>query len=177
MTESFDEVFRNTPIARMHAGHWIGLLSEIARLTRERRPAELAARIDQERRGGISTASTEVRVSGSRRPKMPELDEHDAVRDGQEKAYEQHLRSAIRELNDCALIETKVLIPVHVATRFEAALASDVPSCRSCGLTKEQYAKKNKGRLWKIRGGDCPACWQAKRTAREAELAQIEGVG
>lgn len=142
------------PLTRMQASLLIGLRSETARLLRGLKILEFVERCEQEIKGGISESELGVSVSGTRTPKRPEHDRNDREFIAHRDDYTGQLRVAIRALNECVKIEQKVLLPVGTASKFQAAMVSDMPSCNNCGAVKKAM------KPWRLRAGRCDPCYQ-----------------
>lgn len=152
------------PLTRMQAGLLTGLRSEVALLVKGLRPLELTARIEQERKGGLTGPKLDARVSGTVAPKEPKLDARDRTLNLRQKDYERALRNALASLQTCVGIETEVLVAVHVATEKERRAASDMGvDCLNC---TRPVACTPADRL---RAGRCSACFQYRQNHDGAE--------
>jgi hypothetical protein len=163
---------------------------EIRELALALHPPQFFARIDLWRKGDVTGTSYELRVSGTRSPKMLAFDSMDARLNEAEAEYREHLQGvsvamscddepeARRLLRKALKLQELWLKPIITPDKELAKelgrLASDAQSCNTCGDTKDAWVRRQKKSgvktpLWRLRGGDCAACYQKKRRAKAAE--------
>lgn len=164
---------------------------EIRELAEALDPPAFFKRIDLWRKGDVSGAQYEPRVSGTRSPKMLAFDVTDAQLNEAEAEYREHLqgcavamalgdeRQARSLLRKARRIEERWLKPIitpdkEMLKELERVV-SDAQSCGTCGDTKDAWVRRmkklgHKTPLWRLRGGDCAACAQKKRRTKQAEL-------
>jgi hypothetical protein len=169
-------------------------------LTLEVDPPAFFARINLWRKGDVTGAHYEARVSGSRSPKFLEFDGMDAILNAAEAEYRSHLVDAStakqagdevgqrKALRKALVLQAQWLKPIvtpspEMVKRLNK-LVSDAQSCATCEDTKEAWVARRKkagvrSPIWRIRVSpdgkpDCAACYQKKRRDRLAELAVID---
>ncbi len=144
------------------------------------RPIQLEARFDWWRKGGLPGGAAGEMVSRSRGLPMPAFDRTDRSILAAEKAYREAVEGARKMLGLAMAIQQTWLIldaegndvTIHVATRDEAAQASDLGvDCRRC---KRPVACTPADRL---RAGLCFTCYQAWRRAGMPDLPPADAKG
>lgn len=154
----------DNPLTPMHASRLGRLRVEVAVKAQRLRPAQLMARIEQERRGNLPGGASESHVRKSRTQSAPSLDQHDRSLKRWEKDYEKGLRKALAALELCVGIEAEVLIPVRRATKRESLqaigeISATAVACETCHGDVEPED---------LRGGprdvqECEACDRYRR--------------
>lgn len=118
------------------------------------RPTQLEQRFDWWRKSGISGQAGEM-VSRSRGLPMPSFDRMDRTINAAEKQYREASERILKELGLMAAIEKTWLVPVHVASKEEAAQASDSGvDCKRC-LRPVACTPADK-----LLAGMCASCFQ-----------------
>ena len=131
-----------------------GLRDEAVRQLGKLHPAELASRIDQERKGGLSAGQPESNVRKTRSSPHPQLDRRDNELASTQRQYETTLRGIVNAIQLLVGIESQIG-RTRPPTDDEKAQASDLGMdclicCRPVACTPAD----------RLRAGRCQACWQ-----------------
>lgn len=167
---------------------------EIRELAEALDPPAFFKRIDLWRKGDVSGAQYEPRVSGTRSPKTLAFDVTDAQLNAAQAEYREHLqgcavamaagdeREARSLLRKARRLEERWLKPIitpdkEMLKELERVV-SDAQSCNECGQTKEAWVRQMKKLgvktpIWRRKKGMCGACYQDDYRKRgEVEAAE-----